>query len=503
VQRILGYLPGEIEGVNGFDMTHPDDRSALSELFGRIIETPGAKASAVYRCRHQDGSWRTFEGFVTNLIDDPDVAGVVVNSHDITERMEMEKALRDSEETAVRAKEDCERTFDSIPDLIAIIDNDFRVVRANNAMAERLGCAPHDCKTLKCFHVVHGTSEPIPSCPVARLLKDGKPHQAEIREPRLGGDFIVTASPLCGANGTATRCVHVARDITERKRLELSLGETNAFLDSIVENIPIMVFVKEAKGLTYTRLNRAAEEYLGYRRVEIIGKTDYDLFPREQADLLTERDREVLLGESLVDMVEEIVEARNRGKRLLCTRKVPILDAKGEPAYLLAISEDITARKRAEAVLLESEERYRKLAETGQDLMCIHDLEGRLLSVNPLAARILGYEPTELLGKNFRDILAPEARERFAEYQTALRRDDVAKGLMTVQTRTGRKRVWEYTNTLHTEGVTAPIVRAMARDVTKRLQTEAELCQLNEELERRVQRPAAFLSWAGAMAAVR
>jgi hypothetical protein len=88
--------------------------------------------------------------------------------------------------------------------------------------------------------------------------------------------------------------------------------------------------------------------------------------------------------------------------------------------------------------------------------------------------------------------IAPGARERFVEYQTALRGDGVAKGLMTVQTRTGRKRVWEYTYTLHTEGVAGPIVRAMARDVTERLQTEAELRQLNEELERRVQ------EWTGA-----
>jgi PAS domain S-box-containing protein len=136
------------------------------------------------------------------------------------------------------------------------------------------------------------------------------------------------------------------------------------------------------------------------------------------------------------------------------------------------------ARKRAEDALRESEDRYRDLVEHSQDLMCTHDLHGRILSVNAAPARALGYEQYELLAKRIQDLLAPEFRAQFAEYMAALRRDGVATGLMTVLTKNGERRTWEYRNTLRTSGVAAPIVRGMARDVTARIQAESARRQL-------------------------
>jgi hypothetical protein len=146
----------------------------------------------------------------------------------------------------------------------------------------------------------------------------------------------------------------------------------------------------------------------------------------------------------------------------------------------IAFRRDIEARKRAEAALRASEDRYRDLVEHSQDLICTHDLEGRILSVNPAPARALGYEPGELCKMNIRDIMMPEARERFADYITAIRRNGFARGSMTVRTRTGEARIWEYNNTLRSEGVTAPIVRGMAHDITERKRA-AEALQASEK----------------------
>jgi PAS domain S-box-containing protein/putative nucleotidyltransferase with HDIG domain len=133
------------------------------------------------------------------------------------------------------------------------------------------------------------------------------------------------------------------------------LRRTNTFLDSIVENIPNMIFLKDAKELRFVRFNRAGEDLLGNSRDDLMGKNDYDFFPKEQADLFTKKDREVLVGNKVVDIPEEPLQTRNKGERILHTKKVPILGAEGEPEYLLGIAEDITERKKSEEALRASQ----------------------------------------------------------------------------------------------------------------------------------------------------
>ena len=115
-----------------------------------------------------------------------------------------------------------------------------------------------------------------------------------------------------------------------------------SFLDSIIENIPAMVFVKEAADLRFVRFNRAGEELLGYDRSELLGKNDFALFPADEAEAFRAMDREVLRRGELIDVPEEPIVTRFRGTRILHTKKIPIRGRDGEPAYLLGISEDIT-----------------------------------------------------------------------------------------------------------------------------------------------------------------
>ena len=120
------------------------------------------------------------------------------------------------------------------------------------------------------------------------------------------------------------------------------------FLDSVVDNLPHMLFVKDAKDLRFVRINKAGEDLLGYSRDELSGKSDYDFFPKEEADFFTARDREVLASGKQLDIPEEPIHTRTKGVRILHTKKLPILDASNQPLYLLGISEDITERKQAE-----------------------------------------------------------------------------------------------------------------------------------------------------------
>ena len=149
-------------------------------------------------------------------------------------------------------------------------------------------------------------------------------------------------------------------EIVERQHAEEAVRASEHFLNSIIENIPDTVFVKEASTLRFVRLNKAGERLLGYRREELIGKSVHDLFPEEEAEFYAVKDRDVLRSRHLVNIPEESVLTRH-GQRFVHTMKIPILDVRGEPRFLLGISRDITDQKRAAAELRESERRYREV----------------------------------------------------------------------------------------------------------------------------------------------
>jgi PAS domain S-box-containing protein len=136
--------------------------------------------------------------------------------------------------------------------------------------------------------------------------------------------------------------------------------------------------------------------------------------------------------------------------------------------------------------LHESEDWYQDLVDHSQDLLCVHDLEGRLLSVNPAPARLLGYSVEEMLRIPMREHIAPEFRNEFDAYLKEVEREGEARGLLVVVTRSGERRLWEYWNTLRRDGMAKTIVSGMARDVTEQRQTEKLLQEATEGLLHRV-----------------
>lgn len=125
-------------------------------------------------------------------------------------------------------------------------------------------------------------------------------------------------------------------------------------LHSIVENIPHMVIIKDAADLRFVLLNKVWEEMMGCARESMIGKTDYDISPREEADFFTANDREVLQSNRTLDIPEESLQTASQETRLLHTRKIPIAGEDGKPEYLLVMAEDITERRASEEALRRS-----------------------------------------------------------------------------------------------------------------------------------------------------
>jgi len=155
-------------------------------------------------------------------------------------------------------------------------------------------------------------------------------------------------------------------------------------------------------------------------------------------------------------------------------------DSAGKVLTLVGTAQEITSRKLMEVALRESEDRYRDLVEHSTDLICTHNLQGRLLSVNEPPVKLLGYSREEMLNKPMRDFLLPEARTQFDESLLTIQKEGFVKGLMVVLTKTGEHRIWEYFNTLRTEGVATPVVRGIAHDVTEQKRLERAL-RLSEE----------------------
>jgi PAS domain S-box-containing protein len=126
-----------------------------------------------------------------------------------------------------------EAIFDSIPDLIAVIDKNCKIVRVNKALAERLNCTEESMIGALCYESIHGLFNPLEGCPHVDLLRDGKGHVAEIYEPRLDGVFMVSTTPVFDQDGTIMGSVHISRDITGRKQAEEKLQEYNKELEDL------------------------------------------------------------------------------------------------------------------------------------------------------------------------------------------------------------------------------------------------------------------------------
>ena len=180
---------------------------------------------------------------------------------------------------------------------------------------------------------------------VARL------HDGTLAEMELSANLVMGADdkPLCMMASFV--------NIAARKFAEQELQRSEALLDTLIDDMPAMVFVKRASDLRFEKFNHAGVALLGFAEHELLGKNDYDFFPREQADFFTEKDRAVLASHKLVDIAQESILTRSGETKILHTRKIGIYDATGKPTHLLGVSIDITAHVKMEEVLRLSSER--------------------------------------------------------------------------------------------------------------------------------------------------
>jgi PAS domain S-box-containing protein len=207
--EMLGYTESEMIGQHLFSFM---DAQGI-EICKRNVERrrQGIQEQHDFEFVRKDGSRMYTQVATAPIIDGASrYQGAIAGVMDVTDR-------KKAEVESQRAREEWERTFDAVPDLIAILDRQKRVVRVNQAMADRLKVSREDCVGRLCHELVHGTQDVPETCPHRVFASDGREHRAEVHDKRLGTDFLVTVSPLSDSSGQANGCVHIARDVTKER----------------------------------------------------------------------------------------------------------------------------------------------------------------------------------------------------------------------------------------------------------------------------------------------
>lgn len=274
----------------------------------------------------------------------------------------------------------------------------------------------------------------------------------------------------------------VAIDITDRLEAERAVREKEEQVRSLLDNIPDVV-ARFDRDLRHVYVNPAAEQLRGLPAEALIGKTLTEVgVPKDLRALLDSQMEQVILTGKEASF--EGMATGAHGPTYYQVRLTPEFDAAGAVRTVLVASRDITRLKLAEKRLSESERRYRRVFESGLGLMCTHDLEGRLLSVNAAAGTSAGYAPEELVGTFLQDHLTPDARGLFPQYLERIRERGTDAGLMFLHAKDGRIRAWKYHNALVSEQGTPDYVLGHALDVTelKHAQEQAKNLSLTDDL---------------------
>src|SRR5215475_2283104 len=277
-------------------------------------------------------------------------------------------------------------------------------------------------------------------------------------------------------HGLAVDNASLQTEIENRQKIEQELRRSEAFSRQIILNSPLAMLVSRGSTQEHILLNDRFTALFGYTAEEVRDLTawwplaypdpEYRTFITAQWKALVER---ATHGDSSKLSMEARVRCKDGAFRDIEFHLSLVNDL-----HLVSFV-DLTEHKRAEKELRDSESRYRDLVEHSEDLIGTHELDGRILSINEAPCKRLGYTVEQVQRMNIKDLIAPRYRELYAKFVERVLQHGHASGQMVVATCTGDERVWDYSSTLRTEGVEAPVIRGIARDVTEKFRAEQAL----------------------------
>ncbi len=506
--KLLGASnPRELLGMSLIDFVHPGSREntlqRINTSFREGIQAPVTEEVFV----KLDGTSLNVEVSAIPFLDNGTRAMLVVFT-DITQR----KLAKDS---LVKATENWEKTFNAIPDLVAIIDTDHRIVKANTAMAAKLASAGRSAIGGHCYEIVHGADQIPEFCPHARTLRTGREEQAEVEEPLLNGIFDVSTTPMFDENGQITGSVHIARDITTRRKRELLMTES-----VILSEFAMNHDMKELLTFTIDKVELLTESQVGFfhfleadetmitlqtwstntLRSYCTAEGELQHYPVAEAgvwvDCVRER-RPVVhndyanlphrkgLPEGHAALIREMVVPVIRGDKVVAILGVGNKAENYDDNDIEIVSQltnltyEYVVSKRFEEALYKSEQYARALLDAIPDLIFRMNREGVYLDYKANKEDL--YSQSEpIIGKNNRDLTPPHFAD-LIEYNIRLTLDQGKMVEFEYQLPMPERGLRDYEARMIPNGPDEIV--AIARDITERKKTEETLKKKIGELE--------------------
>ena len=378
IARVTSYTAEELVGTNGFAFVHPDELERKPQRFNDLLDHPGKVTTVEYRLRLKDGSWRWMEGTATNLLHDPVIGALVVNFRDITERKqaEEERAQLLAREQAARAEAEKEREAlrqarqeaeTRASELAAI----FEAMTDGVVVSNSEGQARHTNAAFRAFFNLQADTDPesllahkrnagaIPRDLEGRPLpKDQWAISRVLHGERLSGTntmdlmcrtseeqdmyFNASGAPILDDAGQIVGGVVVFRDVTERRRLEQQLQDSERKLRSLVESNIFGMIVSDAQGRIY-EANECFAQMLGYSRDELLSETFnwHQLSPPDYQDAQARITQTILSTGALPPLERECL--RKDGGRVPVLVGATMIDQQQQRALVVIL--DISEQK--------------------------------------------------------------------------------------------------------------------------------------------------------------
>ncbi len=370
-EQISGYARAELLGMPYWKLSPPEEREMVIQIANARLRGEPVPARQELRLIRKGGEerWVDFTATVIEFRGSPAILGT---AFDITERKRAEQDLQVQ-------KAYLEQLFDSAPEAIALLDNDRRIVRVNGEFRRMFGYAAGECVGREITMIVPDDRR-AESAFILDTLGRGSPVNVETTRRRRNASLVqvsMLATPI-RLDGGQIAMYLIFRDITEQKRAEEALRESESKFRAVAETAPIAIYIHD--GARFLYVNPASEQISGYSRVELFELGPWHMVHPEYMDLLRRR-----------------TLARQRGDAVPTRYEFPILTKSGETRWLdfsagviqfeghqaiLATAVDITERKRAEALqsaLYRIADTARQAGELGELYPAIHRIVGELM----------------------------------------------------------------------------------------------------------------------------
>ena len=395
-ERVLGYQPEELTGDSVLDYVHPDDYEKLLSTFLEGVATDKPVTTAELRFRHADGAWRYMESIGVNLLDDPNVQGIIVNSRDVTARKQAEERLSKQEERL-------RRLIEQAADAFFVHDLQGNLIEVNGQACASLGYNREELLSMKVSDIERNLEPGGFESLWGNVLSGGPVTIEGLHWRKDGTEFPVEVRIGMFEAEEGQLMLATARDITGRKKAEEELRESEERFRTIFEQNAIGISIADPER-RLLETNAAYQRITGYSGEELSGKEIADLSHPDDVPADESRNREVHAGET--DRYHREKRYVRKNGEVIWVRPTisAVRDADGEPQFLIGMVEDITERKTAEATLRRQKEYLDALNE--MTLGLVERLEPEDLLENVLA-RAAGLLETE---HGFVCSLTPEGR---------------------------------------------------------------------------------------------